>query len=144
MNTNDSLAYLPAATVGLNYKIILSADSPAKGNSAAIKAGPAVGDNIQAFWGQIVLMSDTDMNGDFTQTVQQIGPPVYNGTADRSQDFISLGANATKSGGEAGNSIDVVCLSTGLWNVNGVLTTSAAVDTDGGSVVPIGGSLNVT
>jgi formylmethanofuran dehydrogenase subunit C len=134
-NTNNSLVFLPQATVGLNYKIILSANSPAIGTHASIKAGPTLAATTQGFFGTVTVhttdgIDATAGNANERESACQIAAIPTN-AADSGAEFFNLATDGTLSGGNVGDVIDIICLTAGYWHVNASLTTSGVIAVSG-------------
>ena len=133
--TDDTFAVLPTATVGLNYKIILSTNAPAIAKHAAIKAGPLIASTTQAFHGSVFVGTADAISGgagdanERVFSVQNISLPTLD--EDTEQDFLNLAADGTNSGGRQGDVIHLTCLTARAWHVKAHLTTSGVLGVAG-------------
>ena len=108
---------LPAAKSGMNFKIILTVGSAHAQNIAA-----ASGDG---FYGKVYVVKSGASDKNATQTVVKAS----------ATDYIKLHNGTTTLGGNAGDVIDLVCLTDGFWVVDARLSStgnpgSTAVLTD--------------
>ena len=108
---------LPSATPGMNFKIILTVGSAHAQNIAA-----ASGDG---FYGKVYVVKSGASDKNATQTVVKAS----------ATDYIKLHNGTTTLGGNAGDVIDLVCLTDGFWVVDARLSStgnpgSTAVLTD--------------
>tara|TARA_Y100001963_G_scaffold120882_1_gene169022 strand:+ start:414 stop:917 length:504 start_codon:yes stop_codon:yes gene_type:complete len=97
---------LPAATPGMNFKIILTVGSAHAQNIAA-----ASGDG---FYGKVTVTKSAGTDKNATQTVVK-------GSAT---DYIKLHTSTTTLGGNAGDVIELVCLTKGFWLVDARLSST--------------------
>ena len=140
----NGLAYLPAATVGLNYKIVLATDAPAISSNTSIKAGPLVGSDYQGFWGSVFVGTEDGIDAnqgnpnERVASIQNQAQPSYDGSSDTTQDFLNFCDDGTNCGGQAGNIIYINCYEIGMGHVEAHLTTEGVL-TVGGTVDAIDG-----
>tara|TARA_R110000744_G_scaffold4638_4_gene16686 strand:- start:3457 stop:3927 length:471 start_codon:yes stop_codon:yes gene_type:complete len=102
---------LPAAAVGLNYKIVIKVSSDNLHKIAA-----ASGD---CFFGQVTVLD----NADDKLSTQTITYATATGTV-ASYDHLKLDGNANDTGSGAGSVIELECVDSTAWRVTARLLTS--------------------
>ena len=113
MNNAAATVQLPAASAGLNFKVILGIETTA-GADILAKAG-------DAFFGIIRLFSDT---ADQVGVPQQISHATAIGTV-ASYDTMDFVAATATIGGMAGDMVEICAVDDTAWHVSADLTTTA-------------------